>query len=350
MGSHSRDRANSERGVDDVQMFRRALSRIFTDLDDSSLRLKGSIRDDIKKNLATMSEIFEGLLCEYIKSEDQVEEFQKEIEHRNKEEKTSKPLYSEVNKRRIPKKEDTAVLVYPSKGMEALEPRKLLEKVKKEVDLQDLGVSVKTVRTVRSGVVITCCTSSGALKLQKKLQEQKDYEIRQTTRRRPRIIVTRAPLDISAEALRSNIKIFNEHIKGELFSPANFKPVFQVGKWADRNLCSWGVEVDLRTQRAISESNDFLSIGWSSHKIRDFYNFCAKQCKSDVVCLNCAETGHDSSQCTARREEFKCTNCLKYNEGCHQQSSQVDPSHGAHDWSCPFFRYQFQLADRYTQH
>lgn len=353
-----RDRANSERGVDNAQLFRRSLSRIYSALDDSRT-LKGTIRDDIKKNLATMSTVFEGLLNEFIKTEERVDELHQELEHRHTEERPSKPLYSEIIQRPIPRHDDAAVLVYPSKGMEAIEPRKLLEKVKQEVNLKDLKVGVKNTRTVRSGVVITCCTSGGASRLKEKLQE--NFEVKETTKRKPRIMITRAPLDITAEALRSNIRIFNDHMEEELFSANNFKPAFQVGKRADRNLCSWVVEVDPRTRKAIAENGDFLSIGWSSHKVRDFYSFrrcykcwayghLAKQCKAEVVCPNCAATGHDSSQCTVRREEFQCINCLKYNRGCHTQESRVDPYHGARDRHCPFFRYQCQLADAHTQY
>lgn len=96
-----RDRANSERGVDNAQLFRRSLSKVFSALDESRT-LKGSIRDDIKKNLTTMSTIFESLLTEYIKATERVEDLQQEMEHRLTEERPSKPLYSDIIKRPIP--------------------------------------------------------------------------------------------------------------------------------------------------------------------------------------------------------------------------------------------------------
>lgn len=209
-----RDRTNSERGVDNAQLFRRSLSSIFSALD-SSRNLKGTTRDDIRKNLATMSTVFEGLLNEFIRVDERLEELQQGLEHRQTEERPSKPLYSEIIKRPIPRHDEATVLVYPSKGKEAIEPRKLLEKVKQEVNLKELKVGIKNTRTVRSGVVITCCTSGGASRLKEKLQE--NYEVKETTKRRPRIMITRAPLDITAEALRSNIRIFNDTWKKSCF-------------------------------------------------------------------------------------------------------------------------------------
>lgn len=93
-------------------------------------------------------------------------------------------------------------------------------------------------------------------------------------KRKPRIMTTKAPLDITAEAQWSVIRISNDHMEAELFSANSFKPAFQVIKRADQNLCSWVDEVDPRTRKAIAENDDFLSIGWLSHKVWDYYSFC----------------------------------------------------------------------------
>lgn len=94
----------------------------------------------------------------------------------------SKPLYLDIINRPIPRRDDAAVLVSPSKGMEAIEPRMLLQKVKQGVNLKNLKEGANNARTVRSGVVNRCCTSGVAPRLKEKLQE--NYEIRETTKRK----------------------------------------------------------------------------------------------------------------------------------------------------------------------
>lgn len=134
---------------------------------------------------------------------------------------------------------------------------------------------------------------------------------------KPCIMIHRFPLSWTTEELIGNISISNHSLFDFIEPREHIKPCFQLNKDAAIDSCSWVIKFSLALQRVISSSDDFLSLGWFSTKLRDFYNIkhcnncrayghLSCDCRSQTYCPDCAAVGHTTKSCEYSEQEVKC--------------------------------------------
>ena len=149
---------------------------------------------------------------------------------------------------------------------------------------------------------------------------KKKFEVAETQKWRPRIIIYDVPIKVDDEKLINKVHQQNGiEMDMEKFK-ADFVPKFRTGK-KERDVSNRVIMVspEIRTQLIQKRS---LCIGWVSCRVLDYTMItrCYKcqgfwhihtSCKAKELCSHCAEEGHDFRKCPKSEQAKKCANCKK---------------------------------------
>lgn len=350
--------------VDKAEQFRNAIIKVREFLDESR-NFSRALKKQSFDELDLASNIFEDLLEELYFQQEQNEKLKDKIKSLEVNNKTNvvqpvKPTYSQVVARPLPTKADNAVLVYPSDENEKVEPYKLLQQIQKDVNLKEIKVGIRNTKPVKSGILVNCCTQEGAIKLRSTLTTIKNYEVKQPRKLRPRIMISRIPIEDKPDDIVNTLQLFNTHMEEDTFKHPHFHPRFVLSKNNNYNTCTWVIELSARARKEIKENNEFLCLGWQTVKIRDFHSFkrcnscwayghLSKDCRTGPVCPCCAEAWHSERECRRATSEYQCVNCIRYNKTCKNKSNIVNHRHHVKDRHCPFYKHQCEISKLHTE-
>jgi hypothetical protein len=167
------------------------------------------------------------------------------------------------------------------------------------------------------------------------------------TLRKPRIIMSNVPEDITTENMVQAIVLQNSELNQ---NEHEIQPKFAFeDKKKHKNLV---LEVNAEMRKSMVGRK--LKIGWQVCNCSDYlsvtrcykcskYNHRAQECYGYVVCPHCAQS-HSIQECKAGKGNYRCVNCVSYNK--YNTTEQVNVNHSSLDKSCSCYK---AVLKRFTE-
>ena len=155
----------------------------------------------------------------------------------------------------------------------------------------------------------------------------------------PRLIIYNTPEDMTSGNVVEAIVAQNSEL-GLCESDIIAKFMFE-DRRKNTNLV---VEVKAEVRRKII--NKKLKIGWNICNWDDYvrvtrcyncskFNHTSKYCNGNLTCPNCSQS-HKLSECTSRKDQYQCVNCINYNK--FNTNAPVPQNHSSLDKSCKCYQ------------
>lgn len=230
----------------------------------------------------------------------------------------------------------------------------IISKIKSQVDIQDLNISVDTVKEVKNGsVIIKCNNVENNETMVREIQKISNLncEVKTLSLRKPRVKVVDVCEDLDPETLSDQILSQNF----ETAAPDDLKIIY-IQKNKKKNNSSIFVELAPKLYHATMR-NRTLYVGWQRCRVyEDFnlsrcykcsgYGHSAKKCTNETRCQYCAGN-HDGTACQ-NKENKQCANCLHSNS---RYRTERDHKHYAFEESaCETFQFYKKRAMAQTEY
>lgn len=196
----------------------------------------------------------------------------------------------------------------------------LLKKIKNEVKLRDLNISVDTLKETKNGSLLIKCNNIKNNEAMKKEIEKisgLNCEIKTLDMKKPRVKIVEVDGDIDPGDIENLVVSQNfQNCTNEDYD------IVHVQNNNRKGTKTVFMELAPELFRAVMK-NKTVYIGWQRCRVyEDFnlsrcfkcngYNHSAKKCQSDVRCQYCAGK-HDGASCPDKSAKC-CVNCLKTNQ------------------------------------
>lgn len=229
-------------------------------------------------------------------------------------------------------------------------PDEFCKKIKSTIkNPSKLSIDINSIKSTKTGVLISCSDDNSLKKLKTTLQNQMDLNCDQETNAiLPKIIIYGA----SPDDVNDNPSLESDIIEANNLSKENknfsFKIVRKINQADHVNLIA---AVDPLTRNSITQKG-YLQINWTRCRVKDSYHikFCnncssfghlSSNCSSKFpVCFKCADC-HLSTLCTST--VLKCANCIRYNK---TSKSPIEYNHTAKDRKCPCYIHKMELLKK----
>jgi hypothetical protein len=211
--------------------------------------------------------------------------------------------------------------------------------IKTNINPTSMKVGISAFRTLRDGRVLLETKSKDEIELLHTNIQDKCSQLLETNiqkLRNPTIVIYNIPEDVTTENAEEIISSQNPELN---LSKGDMKPKFIMkGRRNIRNLVT---EVGPLVRRKILKTK--LKIGWHICNMEDYvvvnrcfncsgYNHRASNCRGVETCPLCTG-GHRLKDCTASAEDYRCTNCVKFNK--YNSKAKVSENHSSLDQNCP---------------
>lgn len=230
----------------------------------------------------------------------------------------------------------------------------IITKIKSQVNIQDLNISVDTVREVKNGsVMIKCNNVENNETMVKEIQKiaNLNCEVKTLSMRKPRVKVVDVCEDLDPATLSDRILSQNF----EAAAPDDLK-IIHVRKNKKKNNSTVFVELAPKLYHATMRSGT-LYVGWQRCRVyEDFnlsrcykcsgYGHSAKKCANETRCQYCAGI-HDGTTCP-NKENKQCANCLQSNS---KYKTERDHKHYAFEENvCETYQFYKKRAMAQTEY
>ena len=332
--------------------FERCLE-ILQEVMDESGRMRRDLKDKVIFSMNKLREIFNIMTKESIEKEKEIANLNKQI---TKGENTTtaststegQRKYSDMVKsnRQSPEKTKTFKIIVKSKKKDSTENMKTL--IKQKVNPTEIKVGVCTFKSLKNGnILMESSSKADAEKICSSINEKcgDAIEANEMKLRNPRMILYNVPEEMDMDQLKQAISEQNAELN---ITEDDFEPKFVFkDRKGSTNLV---IAIKSEVRRAILGRK--IKVGWHMCNVDDYikisrcfkcskYNHRAQECTGEQTCPLCTGN-HHMRDCTARKEQYKCINCVKHNQ--YNNTALVNENHSSMDKECKSYK---TLLNRY---
>ena len=214
--------------------------------------------------------------------------------------------------------------------------------IKTKVNPIKMKVGISTFKALRNGDMLIQAGNKTDMEVICNTINEKcgnELDARSSKLRNPRLIVFNVPGEMDLTNLKNAIIEQNSEIN---LQEGDFEPKFVFkDKRKDSNLV---MEVNPETRKKLLGQK--IKIGWHMCYNDDYikinrcfkcnkYNHRASDCTGELSCPFCAGN-HSMRECRATREQYRCTNCFKFNT--FNTKMPVNENHSALDKNCSAYK------------
>ena len=320
---------------------------------EKSTKLRGDLKEDITTAVSKLREIYNNLAEKLISQDQRIKDLQKQLSCRQATNITkpytgSQP-YAEVlksqterrsNEQRWKEEPKQYNIIVKAKNKQSPDYIKTL--IKSKINPTEIKVGVSTLKPLRNGnLLIQSASKSDADVICSNINNKcgDELEASGAKLRNPRLIIYNVPDEIQIE--NASEAIMHQNTELDL-KDTDIVPKFLFkDKRNDNNLV---IEVNSETRKKLLGRK--IKIGWNMCTNEDYikvnrcfkcnkFNHRAKDCTGEITCPFCAGN-HNMRECTATKEQFRCINCINFNN--YNSNSPIDDHHSALDKDCSSYK------------
>jgi len=247
---------------------------------------------------------------------------------------SERKLYSEALANKIPKNKFKLTV----KSNENLPPDTIKGLLKTKINPTEIKVGINTFKTLKNGRVLIETNSKKELEaLEKDINAKCDGKLEATAHklRNARLVIVNIPEEIYIGNVEHTLLAQNTDVnlkQGDIKAKFSYET-----RKHNRNLV---MEVSAQTRKLLLHKK--VKLGWQISKIEDYvvatqcykfsrFNHRTRDCRGEETCPLCAGS-QKLKECTTNPQEYKCINCLSYNE--HNKNT-ICVNHTSLDKNCP---------------
>ncbi|KAF6197389.1 hypothetical protein GE061_020252 [Apolygus lucorum] len=247
---------------------------------------------------------------------------------------------------------------HPSRSSQTLvvkgeaDEQDIMKKLSSSINPKDLGLDIKSSRSMRGGgVILEVEGQVNVSDLQKNTAiSALGITIKEAPSKCPRVLIHGVPASLTPEELLEDFWKSNCAEIGVDNRKDGFIPVYKAGP-KNHSETKWVVQVS-QAVRSIIIKDGKVRLGWLVCRVVDHisvsrcyrcqkFRHVAKGCSAGEVCGWCSENGHNFKSCSNRSQPPKCTNC--------NDAGRLD-HHDAGSLECPSYRIAMEHQVRLTDY